>query len=230
MIALSNLLSRFGGFHLEKASFRDFSGENIRIVSGKMEKSFPFSKKIIIFNLLGGSLIPVDKVQLIPGDRFYYHLNEEERIDYLERIPPIKGSSNDRYSIRYSWEVQYSREKLQHMINKSIPAGELLDIEIAERGTSGRVIKLIVKGSGGEFVLRGLHVRDVLELKETFFSMDKQYDSNGLLKAIIFTGKGWGHGVGLCQVGAYGMALRGSNYMEILKWYYRGIDVVKVYE
>lgn len=230
MIALSHLLSRFGGFQLKKGSFRDFSEETIRFVSGKKEKRFPLSEKIIIFNFFAGRLIPADRVRLIPGDRFYYHLDEEVRIDYLERIPPVKGSSNDRYSVKYSWEVRYSHDELQRMINETIPAGQLLDIKIARRGTSGRVIELIIKGSAGEFTLRGLRIREALELKETLFTMNKQYDAHGTLKAVIFAGKGWGHGVGLCQVGAYGMALRGSDYMNILKWYYRGIDVIKAYE
>ncbi len=230
MLALSNLLSRFGGFQLERGSFREFSEKSLRFVSEKEEKSFPVSEKIILFNAFGGKELPADQVQLIPGDRFNYHVDADGYIDYLERRPPIKGSSNDRYSIRYSWEVSYSRDKLEEMINEIIPVGELKDLEVAKRGSSGRVIELLVRGNAGEFILRGLRIRDALELRETLFTMDKQYDSSGTLKAVIFTGKGWGHGVGLCQVGAYGMALRGSNYLDILKWYYRGIDIVRVYK
>lgn len=230
MLALSNLLSRFGGFQLKRGSFREFSDKSIRFVLEKKNKSYPISEKIIIFNLFGGQAVPSDQVQLIPGDRFYYHVDAEGYIDYLERSPPIKGSSNDRYSIRYSWEVRASREKLEEMINEIVPVGKLRDLEIAKKGTSERVIELLVKGETEEFILRGLRIRDALELRETLFTMDKQFDSSGTLKAVIFTGKGWGHGVGLCQVGAYGMALRGSSYLDILKWYYRGIDIVRVYE
>jgi stage II sporulation protein D len=230
VLALSNLLSRFDGFQLKRGSFRQFSEKSIRFVSDKKQKIFPVSEKIIIFNLFGGKALPADQVQLIPGDRFYYHVDADDHIDYLERRPPIKGSSNDRYSIRYSWEVSHSREKLEEMINEIIPVGELKDLEVAKRGSSGRVIELLVRGNAGEFVLRGLHIRDALKLRETLFTMDKQFDSRGTLKAVIFNGKGWGHGVGLCQVGAYGMALRGSNYLDILKWYYRGIDVVRMYK
>ena len=111
------------------------------------------------------------------------------------------------------------------MINEIIPIGELSDLEVGKRGSSGRVIELIVKGSAGEFVLKGLRIRDALELRETLFTMDKQYDPSGTLRAVIFTGKGWGHGVGMCQVGAVDLAANGSDYEDILKHYYIGIDL-----
>jgi len=59
--------------------------------------------------------------------------------------------------------------------------------------------------------------------------IDREYDEDGNISHFIFTGRGWGHGVGLCQVGAYGMAREGANYKKILKKYYKGIKIVKKY-
>ena len=59
--------------------------------------------------------------------------------------------------------------------------------------------------------------------------IDREYDSEGRIKDFIFTGKGWGHGVGLCQVGAFGMARSGAAYMDILQKYYEGITIDKIY-
>ena len=58
--------------------------------------------------------------------------------------------------------------------------------------------------------------------------MEVQRDPRGGISAVVFAGKGWGHGVGLCQVGAYGMALRGSTYREILQHYYSGAELTQL--
>ena len=74
-------------------------------------------------------------------------------------------------------------------------------------------------------MVRGFDIRRLLGLRETLTVIEVQRDASGKLEAVVFAGKGWGHGVGLCQVGAYGMALRGSDYREILSHYYRGTRI-----
>lgn len=59
--------------------------------------------------------------------------------------------------------------------------------------------------------------------------MDRELDARGAVQRFVFTGKGWGHGVGLCQVGAYGMALAGADYQDILRHYYTGVAIEKAY-
>jgi stage II sporulation protein D (peptidoglycan lytic transglycosylase) len=61
------------------------------------------------------------------------------------------------------------------------------------------------------------------------FVIDRKLDANGNLTGFVFTGRGWGHGVGLCQVGAYGLAKQGLSYAQILKAYYTGIELTKLY-
>ena len=79
-------------------------------------------------------------------------------------------------------------------------------------GVSNRIAELKIVGSGTQPVVKGLRIRRVLGLKETLFVMEREYDENGELTHILFTGRGWGHGVGLCQVGAFGMARAGAEY------------------
>jgi len=76
---------------------------------------------------------------------------------------------------------------------------------------------------------KGFKIRRVLGLKETLFVIDREYDDQSQISSFIFYGKGWGHGVGLCQVGAFGMAREGADYKEILKKYYHGIKIAKIY-
>jgi stage II sporulation protein D len=80
-----------------------------------------------------------------------------------------------------------------------------------------------------ELVLRGLKVRFGLGLRESLFVIERETDGGGAVQRFVFTGKGWGHGVGLCQVGAFGMARSGSAFEDILKHYYTGIALQKIY-
>jgi stage II sporulation protein D len=74
-----------------------------------------------------------------------------------------------------------------------------------------------------------LRLRTLLGLRDSLFYFDEERNVAGDLIGITFFGSGWGHGVGMCQVGAYGMALDGANYEQILKTYYTGIDLKKMY-
>ena len=77
--------------------------------------------------------------------------------------------------------------------------------------------------------LKGGKIRSALRLKEQLFVMDKRYGANGQVISYSFTGRGWGHGVGMCQYGAYGLAKMGVKHNEILKHYYTGINLTKAY-
>jgi len=72
-------------------------------------------------------------------------------------------------------------------------------------------------------------VRNALGLRDTLFRITRERDPEGLIASFAFHGRGWGHGVGLCQVGAYGMAKAGRSHEEILKTYYQGVTIAKAY-
>jgi stage II sporulation protein D len=72
-------------------------------------------------------------------------------------------------------------------------------------------------------------VRWGLGLRENLFVVDRERDAEGAVERFVFTGKGWGHGVGLCQVGAFGMAQSGSSFDVILRHYYTGIQLEQSY-
>jgi stage II sporulation protein D len=103
--------------------------------------------------------------------------------------------------------------------------GRVLDIVPKRLGVSGRVVELSVQGSDGELELRGLKVRWGLGLRENLFVVHRERGPGGDVEQFVITGKGWGHGVGLCQVGAFGMAQAGSTFEEILRHYYSGVRV-----
>ncbi|HEX8688029.1 MAG TPA: hypothetical protein VF654_16075, partial [Pyrinomonadaceae bacterium] len=115
-------------------------------------------------------------------------------------------------------------------LSRSIPeVGSLLDLRVRRRGVSGRVLDLEVVGTAGTAHVRGGRVRSALGLREQLFLIDRTYDEGGRVSKFTFTGRGWGHGVGMCQVGAYGLARAGLSYEKILKSFYTGVSVSKLY-
>jgi stage II sporulation protein D len=89
-------------------------------------------------------------------------------------------------------------------------------------------VSLHVAGDQGDVTLTGLRIRFALGLRENLFVLDEERAPDGSVE-YVFTGKGWGHGVGLCQVGAFGMARGGSRAENILKHYYTGVTIGRAY-
>ena len=209
-------------FALAEAEVAGKSRVGIRLARGKGEVRLPLADKPLLFGIAGGRVVPKNPLDLWPGDRVRYRTGVDGRIDFLEIRPPVKGIADGRSHSRYSWEVRRTRRELEASINRRVAIGRLEDLRVVRRGRSGRVVELEVAGTKGSTVVRGFDIRRLLALNENLTVFEIQRDGRGRVEAVMFAGKGWGHGVGLCQVGAYGMALRGSNFIEILAHYYQG--------
>jgi stage II sporulation protein D len=128
------------------------------------------------------------------------------------------------------WNVNLTPAAVQSRLSRYVRGlGSLIDVRIAQQGFSKRATDLEIVASNGTFRLKGGKIRSALRLNEQLFVVNKRYDSTGRVTSYSFTGRGWGHGVGMCQYGAYGMAKMGLKYDQILKHYYTAIDVTKVY-
>ena len=103
--------------------------------------------------------------------------------------------------------------------------GDVVDLRPKRYGRSGRIVELEIVGTGDSLDLRGLEVRRALGIRENLFFIDRQRAPDGTVEGWVFTGRGWGHGVGMCQVGAYGMAAAGYGYRQILSHYYAGTEI-----
>lgn len=130
----------------------------------------------------------------------------------------------------YRWTVKYSQEELDILIAKrsGIDFGKILEITPLKRGRSGRIILLRIKGSKFTSIVgKELEIRKWLSyshLKSSAFLVERDENGNW-----IFRGAGWGHGVGLCQIGAAVMASKGYNYRQILEHYFPGAKIIKGY-
>lgn len=138
----------------------------------------------------------------------------------------------------YRWRVCYSQQELSELIHKrsGIEFGKIIDLIPVERGTSGRLVRLKIVGT-----LRTLIIGKELENRRTLssshlyssaFVVDKEYkeDEKEIPSRFILTGSGWGHGVGLCQIGAAVMGEQGYKYKEILSHYYPGSAIEQQYK
>ncbi len=125
---------------------------------------------------------------------------------------------------RFRWERTFTDQRMDELL-ASYGVGHILELTPVERGSSGRVWKLLIGGEKGERTVYGeLVMRRLLEdLPSSLFVIDHE-------KAIWrFKGAGWGHGVGMCQMGAVGLGQKGKKYREILSRYYPGTTVTKIY-
>jgi stage II sporulation protein D len=137
----------------------------------------------------------------------------------------LDGASFDRSSSYASWTRSFRADDLVVSINKRNPIRQLQGIRPITIDESKRIAELEVTAENGRtFILRGLPVRWSLNLPDNLFVYEKTQDADGMDR-YTFYGKGWGHGVGFCQVGAYGMATRGWTAQQILTHYYTGIEI-----
>ncbi len=224
-------LWRVMGFHhdlFQEGRFRSYSEDVLTVESGDETLELVLSDDAFLVRNFQGERTMVPRLHLI-GDESVRCLIREDRVRLLEVMYPPDSNILDRTSIVHVWQVRKSTEEMSRRINRYYPIGDLVDIIPEERGDSRRVIILRIQGSEDEVVVKGLRIRWVLGLRETYFVIDRKYGPDGRITEFTFSGRGWGHGVGLCQVGAYGMARSGEKYHEILKKYYRGIEIKKIY-
>lgn len=135
----------------------------------------------------------------------------------------------------YRWQVIYKRQYLEEIIRKKsgIDFGELKELIPLERGPSGRIFKLKIEGSRKTVIVgKELEIRRWLSesyLLSSAFIVSKSNAIDGSVDSFTFTGGGWGHGVGLCQIGAAVMASKGFKAEEILAHYFTGAQIKKMY-
>ncbi len=140
--------------------------------------------------------------------------------------PRVGETSNFR------WEAIRSAKEMSAIVGKFQNVGYVKDIKVLRRGVSGRALSVRLVGSRRSVIVnKELEIRKELGgLKSSMFTVEVKRSSKGKPTTFIFHGGGWGHGVGMCQAGAEGMALRGFQYTEILQHYFSGAEIKHLYE
>lgn len=216
------LKSRNSGLRTDAA----VSAENgrLKLNSGKLE----IEPDAWLFSRVANQSYPVSRLLIMGGEAVIYHLNAAGRADFLEVEPSKAGASSDRFSNFARSELRLSAEEIQlRLARAGIRLGRVRDVVVRERGGSGRALKVEIIGSEGRSTLRESQVRAALGLKGNLFAVAR--DEIGGQAIFTLTLRGLGHGVGMCQTGAYGLAKEGYTYQQILKKYYTGIELRKIY-
>ncbi len=229
--AISRLLETRNLLQLQKGAARPTSEDNLILRSTK-GKDLPIkvSDEVFLFRQIGELLFPVRSVALVGGEPVVFHVNSAGEVDYLEVRPAANGAAADRFSPFTNWTVELSPGQVQARLGRYASGiGSLTDLRVRARGRSRRVTDLEIVGTNGIRQVLGGRIRSALGLREQLFVIEKDYDDSGRVTGFTFLGRGWGHGVGMCQVGAYGLARQGFSYDQILKAYYTGIDLTRLY-
>ena len=173
---------------------------------------------------------------------------EEEAEKWIRSNPPSFCHTEDEEILRqvlndydrettdfYRWRVEYTQDELSGLIEENLKTdfGSILDLIPVERGRGGHISRLRIVGTQETLVIgKELEIRRVLSHTHLFssaFVVDKEDLHDGIPGRFVLHGAGWGHGVGLCQIGAAVMGAKGYRYDEILKHYYDGITIRKAY-
>jgi len=214
---------------VRKGQLRRLTAKNeLEVEADGESRIIPVSPDVFLFRAQDGGVYPASRLYVLGGEDIRWVENGGE-IGYLEVSYPVSTATLDRGSPFHRWLVRQPTEELEQRVNEYYPIGELQDIIVRERGKSRRVTELQIIGTESQVVVTGLKIRWVLGLRDTLFTLDKEHDAGGRTSHYVFAGKGWGHGVGLCQVGASRMAQSGAGYKEILKKYYQDIKVSRYY-
>jgi peptidoglycan hydrolase-like amidase len=193
---------------------------------------------------------PIPYLQSVPDSSLNFPpiVNEFDAERWIFSSPDVYCNSTDGTMLQhvlpsfdqettdfFRWKIEYSREQLEEILRlkSGIDFGTVMDIIPLKRGPSGRIVKLKIVGSKRTRIVgKELEIRRWLSkshLYSSAFIVNIERDASGLPKNFAFHGAGWGHGVGLCQIGAAVMASKGFTAEEIVGHYFKGTELKKLY-
>lgn len=233
-IPREELYALLGAWIREHNLVRDAEGKIMTVAGRKLTlknkgevTSYTLPANIPVFRRVADRLQEYANVPVLIGDRATIIMGADKTVVAAIVQANYDGAAFDRTSSFSNWTRSYRADELVQSINRRNPIQQLVDIRPTVIDAAKRVAELEVTAEGGrKFTLKGLPVRWSLNVPDNLFVYDKTKDPDGMDRYTFF-GKGWGHGTGMCQVGAYGAAFRGWTYDKILRHYYTGIEIVK---
>jgi peptidoglycan hydrolase-like amidase len=221
-------LRKHGALSEATGKILTLSGRQLVLKTEGKTTNFTLPDGMPIWRRLGDRYQEYRSVPVMIGDRAFLQIDSRKGLIGMVVQANIDGASFDRTSSFANWTRSYRADELVTSINKRNPIQQLVALRPLVVDASQRIAEMEVTAEGGRtFVLRGLPVRWSLNVPDNLFVYEKTVDPDGIDRYTFF-GKGWGHGVGMCQVGAYGMAFRGWKAEQILKRFYTGIEIVSM--
>lgn len=214
---------------LQSATARPTVDVKLVMRVGKTDKPIAVRPDVFLFRQFGNEMYQVKEAALVGGEVVRYQTDATGAVSYLEIVPTETPTVAENMSPFTNWSETLSGSAVQSRLSRYVRGiGTLYDVNIKSKGYSRRATEIEIIGSNGVKTLKGGKIRSALRLREQLFVINKRYSGNQVA-SYTFTGRGWGHGVGMCQYGAYGLAKMGVKFDDIIRHYYSGVAVTKAY-
>jgi len=196
--------------------------EGVGIFPRRATASEPLPAAVPLWERWGAAVRPAARLAVRPGTT----LERVRRGDEVVALVVERSGGDGEADRRSAWR-SWVRERTWDELAAKVGVPDLVDLQVTARGVSGRVVGLTVVGrSGTRRELTGFPIRRALDLPENLFTFHRVRRGDGT-PAVRFIGRGWGHGIGLCQNGAFGLARAGMRYEQILATYYSGVELAR---
>ena len=224
---LFRLIDKKSAFEWQQGVLTSWDGKVMKLNMNGQPREFKLSTDAAIYQRVGEERLAMRQGAWIGGELMDFRAVGDTIQMVVYRIN-FANPAADRYSRLALWQVHKTRQELDAAF-KPLNIGGVQNMRVIARGPSERPLNTELVGSNGRATVRALRLRTLLGLRDSLFSFDIERNAQGEVLGMSFFGRGWGHGVGMCQVGAYGMAMDGATYDQILKKYYKGIELKKAY-
>ncbi|MEM9554789.1 MAG: SpoIID/LytB domain-containing protein [Acidobacteriota bacterium] len=196
----------------------------LRLRRGGEHLEVPLPDRVLTYRRRGDAMI-AGELDLMAGDPLDVYRSGGQIVALVHPVDAPVVTLGAKHAPRQSWTRWKSDRALRAQVEERYPGFGFERFEILERGVSGRVGRLALHGTGGRrLTVEGLAIRWTLDLPDTLFWAERRAGRGGE-PGWFFRGRGWGHGVGMSQAGAFGMARRGAAYRDILEHYYTGVEL-----
>ncbi len=220
---LFRLALYLGALERSSGRFLQLSQRRLNLRNGIERRTYDLPPQLATFGRRGQAL-SATALELMAGDRLELYLHQDLPAA-LVQADEVHGVDLGGRAAKQSWSRFISARKLKAAVQGRYPGFPFEDFEVLSRGVSGRVARLRLLGTGGETLdVEGLAVRWTLDVWDNLFWAERANGGSDE-PGWRFRGRGWGHGVGMCQAGTFGMAMRGASYRAILGHYYTGIEL-----
>ncbi len=199
-------------------------GSNLWVKAPDGRQGLPVDPDVPFARRAGSSYWPAGTLTLRPGDRLRW-LRSGPRLLALWVEMEADGPEAERDSAWTEWVRRVPARELARRMAGRVAGTEVREVTVTRRTPSGRAVEMRVRTDQAEAIFKRFELRQAVEMPEMLFTVSKVEGADGQAE-FVFMGRGWGHGVGMCQNGAFGMALAGETYDRILRHYYTGIDIV----
>jgi stage II sporulation protein D len=221
---LLSVALRLSGVTEGSGRFLSREGSNLWVKTTDGRQGLPVDPDVPLARRIGDRFYPTSALTLRAGDRLRWWKSGSGRVLALWVEMDSDGPAFERESAWTEWVRRVSARELAHRMAGRVAGTEVREITVTRRSPAGRAIEMRVKTDLAEATFKRFDLRQAVEMPEMLFTVEKVEGPQGEAE-FVFLGRGWGHGVGMCQNGAFGMALAGDTYDTILKHYYTGVEI-----